>query len=63
MRRRQRYIGFAVAQSVVGTASLLNMFIMIVAKCYGIATSGQLFLAYRIFAFPSAILGMAAGHL
>lgn len=63
LRRRQRYIGFAVAQSVVGTASLLNMFIMIVAKCYGIATSGQLFLAYRIFAFPSAILGMAAGHL
>lgn len=63
LTNKKRYIFFAVAQSVVGTASLLNMFIMIVARCYGIAASGQIFMAYRIVAFPSAILGMAAGHL
>ncbi len=60
---QRRFIGYAVAQSVVGAASFLNLFMVIVTSCYGAAAAGQLFLAYRILGFPSTVLGTAAGSL
>lgn len=63
LRQERRYMASAVPQSVVGAASFLNLFLMMVAAGYGVAAAGQLFLAYRIVGFPSTVLGMSAGHL
>ena len=63
LRSQKTYFAAAVPQSIVGQASFLNLFIMIVASCYGAASAGQLFLAYRIVGFPSTVLGVAASNL